>query len=161
MHCPHIAPNSAKCKQDDCTPVSAYSAPAQTPTKELEFNTAPNSVRWAIAAVYLAVCLAGLLVALVLLARTRSLRHGLDARCKAPTAAFAAQPTVKRLKALATMLTRARSRSRRDSVSVAFRDLQLNVGGRRLLDGAWGHFKGGRLVALMGPSGAGKSTLLK
>lgn len=54
-----------------------------------------------------------------------------------------------------------RSHAGHSRMSVAFSGLRLTLGGRALLDGAWGHLKAGRLIAVMGPSGAGKSTLLK
>jgi zinc/manganese transport system ATP-binding protein len=44
---------------------------------------------------------------------------------------------------------------------VAFQNLTVNLGGRRILDGVSGSIAQGEFVSVLGPNGAGKSTLLK
>lgn len=51
-------------------------------------------------------------------------------------------------------------RARRPMLEVAFRDLTLSIGKKKLLQCVTGKLSPGRVTAIMGPSGAGKTTFL-
>ncbi|TVU30561.1 hypothetical protein EJB05_22191, partial [Eragrostis curvula] len=52
------------------------------------------------------------------------------------------------------------NRARRPMLEVAFRDLTLSIGKKKLLQCVTGKLSPGRVTAIMGPSGAGKTTFL-
>ncbi|KAL6640996.1 hypothetical protein ACP70R_019177 [Stipagrostis hirtigluma subsp. patula] len=52
------------------------------------------------------------------------------------------------------------NRARRPMLEVAFRDLTLSIGKKKLLQSVTGKLSPGRVTAIMGPSGAGKTTFL-